>query len=66
MAETGETVYAFRSEGVIKIIRRLDAAARMARALEHVLPALVGAGNPGQAEEEALQALATWEEASRD
>jgi hypothetical protein len=64
--ETGETVYAFRSEGVIKIIRRLDAAAIMARALERVLPVLIGVGDPAQAEEEALRALATWEEASRD
>jgi hypothetical protein len=64
--ETGETVYAFRSEGVIKIIRRLDAAARMARALERVLPVVIGVGDPAQAEEEALRALATWEEASRD
>ncbi len=63
--ETGETIYAFRSEGVIKIIRKLDAASQMARALERCLPALIGLGDRGDAEAGALRALAIWEEASR-
>jgi hypothetical protein len=61
--ETGETVYAFRSEGVIKIIRKLDAAAQMARALELCLPALVGVADKQAAEAVALRALAGWDEA---
>ena len=43
--EIGETIYAFRSDGVIKIIRKLDAAAEMARALEdRKVLQLVGSG----------------------
>ena len=63
--DQGETIYAFRSEGVIKIIRKLDAAAAMARALEQCLPALVGVANRREAEGEILKALAAWEEACR-
>ena len=63
--EPGKTIYAFRSEGVIKIIRKLDAASGMARALENCLPALVGVGNRQEAEAEILRALAAWEEACR-
>ena len=63
--ETGETIYAFRTEGVIKIMRKLDAASRMARALERCLPALIGLGDRGDAEAGALRALAIWEEACR-
>jgi hypothetical protein len=48
--ERGETIHAFRSDGVIKIIRKLDAAAEMARALEDCLPALVGIANRRTAE----------------
>jgi hypothetical protein len=62
---TGETIYAFRTEGVMKIIRKLDAASQMARALERCLPALIGLGNRGDAEAGALRALAIWEEACR-
>ena len=64
MLETGETIFAFRSEGVIRIIRKLDAAAQLARALEACLPAISGVADP-KAEENALRALATWEEACR-
>jgi predicted signal transduction protein with EAL and GGDEF domain len=60
-----DTVFAFRAEGVIKIIRKLEAAARLAKALEEVLPAMYGIGDKESAEQEALVALATWEEASR-
>ena len=60
-----QTIYAFRSEGVIKIIRKLDAASQMARALERCLPALIGLGDPRDAEAGALRALLTWEEACR-
>ena len=63
--DRGETIYAFRSEGVIKIIRKLDAAAAMARALEQCLPALVGIADRREAEAEILRALAAWEEACR-
>jgi hypothetical protein len=49
----------------MKIIRKLDAAAEMARALEGCLPALVGVTNRRSAEAEALKALANWEEACR-
>jgi len=63
--EIGETIYAFRSDGVIKIIRKLDAAAEMARALELCLPALVGVVDRRSAEAQVLKALATWEEACR-
>jgi hypothetical protein len=61
-----ETVFAFRAEGIVKIIRKLDAATRLARALEELLPAIYGIGDKEHAEQEALVALATWEEASRD
>jgi hypothetical protein len=61
-----ETVFAFRAEGVVKIIRKLEAATRLAKALEEVLPAMYGIGDKEQAEQEALVALATWEEASRE
>ena len=61
-----ETVFAFRAEGVVKIIRKLEAATRLARALEEVLPAMYGIGDKEQAEQAALVALATWEEASRE
>jgi hypothetical protein len=63
--EPGETIYAFRSDGVIKIIRKLDAAAELARALELCLPALVGIADRRDAEAEVLKALAVWEEACR-
>ena len=63
--QISETIYAFRSDGVIKIIRKLDAAAEMARALEVCLPALLGLADRRSAEAEALKALANWEEASR-
>ncbi len=65
MLENGETVFAFRSEGVIRIIRKLDAATRLARALERCLPAISRSGDDQTAEEEALRALAIWEDASR-
>jgi hypothetical protein len=65
MLENGETVFAFRSEGVIKIIRKLDAATQLARALEECLPAISRLGEDRHAEEEALRALASWEDASR-
>ena len=61
-----ETVFAFRAEGIVKIIRRLEAAARLARALQECLPAIYGIGDRERVEQEALVALATWEEASRD
>jgi hypothetical protein len=61
-----ETVFAFRAEGIVKIIRRLEAATRLAKALEQVLPAMYGIGDRDDAEQEALVALANWEEASRD
>jgi len=63
--ELSETIYAFRSDGVIKIIRKLDAAAGMARALEVCLPALVGVADRRSAEAEVLKALAIWEEVCR-
>jgi len=65
MLESGETVFAFRSEGVIKIIRKLDAATQLARALEACLPTISRLGDDRRAEEEALRALAIWEDASR-
>ena len=65
MLENGETVFAFRSEGVIKIIRKLDAATQLARALERCLPSISRFGDDASAEEEALRALAIWEDASR-
>ena len=65
MLENGETVFAFRSEGVIRIIRKLDAAMQLARALEACLPAIARIEDDHQAEELALRALATWEDASR-
>ena len=61
-----ETVFAFRAQGVVRIIRKLEAATRMAKALEECLPAMYGIGDRESAEQEALVALATWEEASRD
>jgi hypothetical protein len=61
-----DTVFAFRAEGVIKIIRKLEAATRLAKALEEVLPAMYGIGDKERVEQEALVALATWEEASRE
>ncbi len=64
MLESGETIFAFRSEGVIQIIRKLDAATQLARALEVCLPAIAGAANR-EAEEEAIRALASWEDAGR-
>lgn len=63
--EMSDTVFAFRAEGVVKIIRKLEAATRLARALEEVLPAMYGIGDKERAEQEALIALASWEEASR-
>jgi len=63
--QIGETIYAFRSDGVIKIIRKLDAAAEMARALERCLPALVGVADRRSAEAKVLKALANWEDACR-
>ena len=63
--EPGETIYGFRSDGVIKIIRKLDAAAGLARALELCLPALVGITDRRDAEAEVLKALAAWEGACR-
>ena len=65
MLDTGETIFAFRSEGVIRIIRKLDAAAQLARALEACLPTISGVVRDPKAEEDALRALATWEEACR-
>ena len=61
-----DTVFAFRAQGVVKIIRKLEAATRLAKALEEVLPALYGIGDKERVEQEALVALATWEEASRE
>jgi hypothetical protein len=61
-----ETVFAFRAQGVVRIIRKLEAAKRMAKALEECLPAMYGIGDKESAEQEALVALATWEEASRN
>lgn len=61
-----DTVFAFRAEGVVKIIRKLEAAARLAKALEEVVPAMYGIGDRERVEQEALVALATWEEASRE
>ena len=61
-----EAVFAFRAEGVVKIIRKLEAAVKLARALEEVLPAMYGIGDKERAEHEALVALASWEDASRD
>lgn len=61
-----DTVFAFRAEGVVKIIRKLEAAVKLARALEEVLPAMYGIGDKERAEHEALVALASWEDASRD
>ena len=63
--EQGETIYAFRSAGLIKILRKLDAAVAMARALENCLPALVGVSDRHNAEADALRALAVWEDACR-
>lgn len=61
-----ETVFAFRAEGVVKIIRKLEAATRLAKALQECLPAIYGIGDKERVEQEALVALATWEEASRE
>ena len=61
-----DTVFAFRAEGVVKINRKLQAAVKLARALEEVLPAMYGIGDKERAEHEALVALASWEDASRD
>lgn len=63
--EMSDTMFAFRAEGVVKIIRKLEAATRLARALEEVLPTMYGIGDRERAEQEALIALASWEEASR-
>ncbi|MEO8191633.1 MAG: hypothetical protein ABI682_14955 [Acidobacteriota bacterium] len=62
--DNGETVFAFRSEGVIKIIRKLDAATQLARALEKCLPSISRQGD-ASTEEQVLRALAVWEDASR-
>jgi hypothetical protein len=61
-----ETVFAFRVQGVVRIIRKLEAASRLAKALEQTLPAMYGIGDKESAEQEALVALASWEDASRD
>jgi hypothetical protein len=61
-----ETVFAFRAEGIVKIIRKLEAAKRLANALEQVLPAMYGIGDKDDAEQKALVALASWDEASRE
>ncbi len=63
--DVNQTVFAFRSESVIRIIRKLDAAAELARALEKCLPAVVGLTDREEAERTALSALANWEEACR-
>jgi hypothetical protein len=60
-----ETIFAFRADSMRRILNRLDAASRIARALEHCLPALVGLGDRDEAEQRALEALAAWEEATR-
>ena len=62
---TNQTVFAFRSDSVIRIIRKLDAASELASALEKCLPAIVGLGDRSEAEQTALTALANWEQASR-
>jgi hypothetical protein len=61
-----EMVFAFRAEGIVRIIRKLEAATRRAKALEQVLPAMYGIGDRDDAEQQALVALASWEEASRE
>jgi len=63
--DLNQTVFAFRSDSVIRIIRKLDAAAELARALEKCLPAVVGLADREEAERNALNALATWEDACR-
>jgi hypothetical protein len=63
--DLNQTVFAFRSESVIRIIRKLDAAAELARALEKCLPAVVGLADREDAERVALTALANWEDACR-
>ena len=63
--DLNQTVFAFRSDSVIRIIRKLDAAAELARALEKCLPAVVGLGDREEAERNALTALANWEDACR-
>lgn len=63
--DSNTTVFAFRSESVIRIIRKLDAAAELARALEKCLPAVIGIGDREEAERSALTALANWEDACR-
>ncbi|MEP6801163.1 MAG: hypothetical protein ABJC07_04450 [Acidobacteriota bacterium] len=65
MLKNGETVFAFRSEGVIRLLRKLDAATELARALERCLPSISRLGDDASAEEQALRALAIWEDASR-
>lgn len=45
-----DTVFAFRAKGVVKIIRKLEAATRLAKALEEVLPAMYGIGDREQAD----------------
>ena len=63
--DANTTVFAFRSESVVRIIRKLDAAAELARALEKCLPVVTGLGDREEAERTALNALATWEDACR-
>lgn len=63
--EPSQTVFAFRSDSVIRIIRKLDAASELARALEKCLPAIVGLADKDEAEQHAVTALANWEDASR-
>ena len=60
-----ETIFAFRSDAMRRILNRLDAASRVAQALERCLPAIVGLGDREKAEQEALEALAAWESATR-
>ena len=63
--DLNQTVFAFRSDSVIRIIRKLDAAAELAKALEKCLPAIVDLADREDAERIALSALATWEDACR-
>ena len=64
MLDTGETIFAFRSEGVIRIIRKLDSGATRAGPGSVPSHDLRVVRDP-KAEEDALRALATWEEACR-
>ena len=45
-----DTVFAFRAEGGVKIIRKLEAATRLAKALEEALPAMYGIGDENRVE----------------